>query len=105
MFAIIETGGKQYKVKEGQTLMVEKLPVETGPVVFDRVLLIGGDAVKVGTPNVAGAKVEASVAGQVKAKKVTVIKYKAKVRYRRKIGHRQQYSKVTITKITAPTSA
>lgn len=98
MFAIIKTGGKQYKVREGQTLVVEKL-VADGNVVFDTVLLIGGENAKIGTPTVAGAKVEASVVEHGKGKKLHVIKYKPKVRYRRKIGHRQPFTKVKIEKI------
>ncbi len=95
--AVIATGGKQYVVKEGQTLVVEKLGA-AGSVSFDA-LLIGGDAVKLGTPNVSGAKVTATVLGQGKADKVIIRKFKAKVRYRRKRGHRQQFSKVRIEKI------
>ncbi len=98
MFAIIKTGGKQYKVTEGQTLNVEKLLAE-GNVTFTDVLLVGGDTVKVGTPHVEGAKVEATVLGEVKGPKVVIRKYKAKVRYRRKTGHRQKYTKVRIEKI------
>lgn len=98
MFAIIATGGKQYKVKEGQVLKVEKLEA-VGKVVFDQVLLVGGENVKIGMPHVEGAKVEATVLGEVKGPKVTIRKYKAKVRYRRKTGHRQKYTEVKIDKI------
>ena len=101
MFAIIRTGGKQYKVKEGQTLSVEKLPDDKGKIVFSEVLLLGGEKVKIGTPTIPNAKVEATLVNHGKAKKVTVVKYKAKVRYRRKIGHRQQFTKVKIDKIVA----
>lgn len=101
MFAIIRTGGKQYKVKEGQTLSVEKLSDDKGKIVFSDVLLLGGEKTIVGSPTVANAKVEASLVAQGKAKKVTVVKYKAKVRYRRKTGHRQQFTKVKIDKIVA----
>ncbi|WP_191385057.1 50S ribosomal protein L21 [uncultured Flavonifractor sp.] len=102
MHAIIETGGKQYKVAEGDTLFIEKLPVEAGEAVtFDKVLaVIDGDNLTVGTPVVEGAKVDASVVKNGKGKKVIVFKYKPKKGYRRKQGHRQPYTKVTIGKIS-----
>ena len=102
MHAIIETGGKQYKVAEGDTLFIEKLPVEAGEAVtFDKVLaVIDGDNVTVGTPVVEGAKVDASVVKNGKGKKVVIFKYKPKKGYRRKQGHRQPYTKVTIGKIS-----
>ena len=102
MHAIIETGGKQYKVAEGDTLFIEKLPVEAGEAVtFDKVLaVIDGDNVTVGTPVVEGAKVDASVVKNGKGKKIIVLKYKPKKGYRRKQGHRQPYTKVTIGKIS-----
>lgn len=100
MFAIIQTGGKQYKVTEGQTLLVEKLNAE-GTIAFSDVLLIGGENMKVGTPRVEGAKVEATVLDQVKGPKIIVRKYKPKVRYRRKTGHRQTYTQIRIEKIVA----
>ena len=102
MHAIIETGGKQYKVAEGDTLFIEKLPVEAGEAVtFDKVLaVIDGENVTVGTPVVEGAKVAASVVKNGKGKKVIVFKYKPKKGYRRKQGHRQPYTKVTIGKIS-----
>ena len=102
MDAIIETGGKQYKVAEGDTLFIEKLPVEAGEAVtFDKVLaVIDGDNVTVGTPVVEGAKVDASVVKNGKGKKIIVFKYKPKKGYRRKQGHRQPYTKVTIGKIS-----
>ena len=103
MHAIIETGGKQYKVAEGDTLFIEKLPVEAGEAVtFDKVLaVIDGENVTVGTPVVEGAKVDASVVKNGKGKKVIVFKYKPKKGYRRKQGHRQPYTKVEIKKINA----
>lgn len=102
MNAIIVTGGKQYKVAEGDTLFIEKLPVEAGEAVtFDKVLaVIDGDNVTVGTPVVEGAKVDASVVKNGKGKKIIVFKYKPKKGYRRKQGHRQPYTKVTIGKIS-----
>ena len=102
MFAIIETGGKQVKVEEGQTIWVEKLDVNEGDsFTFDQVLLVGGDSVKVGSPVVEGASVTAKVEKQGRGKKITVFKYKAKKNYKRKQGHRQPYTKLTIEKINA----
>ena len=101
MYAVIVTGGKQYKVSEGDTLFVEKIEAEEGSAVtFDQVLMVGeGEDVKVGAPTVAGATVEASVVENGKAKKVIVYKYKRKTGYHKKNGHRQQYTKVKIEKI------
>ena len=103
MHAIIETGGKQYKVAEGDTLFIEKLPIEAGDTVtFDKVLaVLDGDKATFGAPVVDGAKVTASVVKNGKGKKVIVFKYKPKKGYRRKQGHRQPYTKVTIGKIEA----
>ncbi len=102
MYAIIETGGKQYKVSEGDVLRVEKLGVEAGTsYTFDQVLLVSGDDVKVGAPTVSGATVDADIVGDVKGKKVVVYKYKRKTGYHKKNGHRQQYTEVKITKINA----
>ena len=101
VFAIIETGGKQYKVNEGEIIFVEKLDAEVGAtVVFDSVKVLSKDgALKVGAPNVEGAKVTATVVRQGKAKKIYVIKYKAKKNEKKKIGHRQPYTKLQITAI------
>src|SRR3989338_789998 len=102
--AVIHTGGKQYIVKNGTTLKVEELAGNVGDkLAFDRVFLVGdeGGEVKVGTPNVSGSKVEATILEQGRAPKVMVIKYKRKVRYKRKRGHRQEYTKVKIEKIVA----
>ena len=100
MYAIIETGGKQYKVEQGDVVFVEKLGVEEGETVtFDKVLVVGGDDVKVGTPYVDGASVEASVVKNGKDKKIIVYKYKSKKGYHKKQGHRQPYTKVQIEKI------
>lgn len=102
MYAIIETGGKQIRVEEGQTIFVEKLEVAEGEVVtFDKVLMIGGENVKVGSPVVAGATVTAKVEKQGRAKKIIVFKYKSKKNYRKKQGHRQPYTKLTVEKINA----
>lgn len=103
MHAIIETGGKQYKVAEGDTLFIEKLPVEAGDAItFDKVLaVLDGDKATFGAPTVAGAKVQANVEKNGRGKKIIVFKYHAKKGYRRKQGHRQPYTKVTIGKIEA----
>ena len=103
MTAIFVTGGKQYKVSEGDTLFVEKLEVEEGSsVTFDKVLMAGeGDDVKVGAPTLDGATVEAKVVKNGKAKKIYVFKMKRKKNERTKKGHRQPYTKVEITKINA----
>ena len=100
MYAIIETGGKQYTVEAGDKLRVEKLDANEGDVVtFDKVVFAPGDEPKVGTPYVEGAKVEAKVLAQAKAKKVIVYKYKSKKNERKKNGHRQPYTLVEISGI------
>ena len=101
MYAIIKTGGKQYKVQEGDVIRVEKLDVEEGSEVqFNDVLAVSNDeGLKVGAPVVDGAVVDANVVRQGKAKKIVVFKYKAKKDYRKKQGHRQPYTKVKIEKI------
>ncbi|MFT9849876.1 50S ribosomal protein L21 [Aneurinibacillus sp. REN35] len=103
MYAIIETGGKQYKVEKGTELYIEKLTdAEGDTVTFDRVLLVSGDnGVKMGAPVVEGATVTAKVERHGKGKKIIVYKYKAKKNYRRKQGHRQPYTKVVIDAINA----
>lgn len=100
-FAVIETGGKQYKVTAGQKLKIEKLDVKNGDgVVFDKVLLnVDGDSVNVGTPYVGGVKVEARVLGQGRADKKIVFRYHSKTRYHKKKGHRQPFTEVEITKL------
>lgn len=101
MHAIIETGGKQYKVAEGDVLFIEKLNAEAESTVkFDQVLaVLDGENSKVGTPVVEGASVEAKVVKNGKGKKIDVLKYKAKKNEKTHIGHRQPYTKVEITKI------
>jgi large subunit ribosomal protein L21 len=103
MYAVLTTGGKQYKVSEGDVIFVEKLNVEVDSnVELTEVLAVSnGETLKVGTPVVEGAKVVAKVVAQGKAKKVVVFKYKAKKDYRRKNGHRQPYTKLVIEKIEA----
>ena len=103
MYAIIKTGGKQYRVAEGDVVMVEKLEAAEGDaVVFDQVLTVVNDGdVKVGKPLMEGAKVTGKVEAQGKARKILVFKYKAKSNYRRRQGHRQPFTKVVIEKIEA----
>lgn len=103
MYAVVVTGGKQFRVQEGDVIFVEKLNAEVDSTVeLNEVLAVGTDAgIKVGAPVVEGAKVVAKVAAQGKAKKVIVFKYKAKKDYRRKNGHRQPYTKLVIEKIEA----
>lgn len=100
MYAIIETGGKQYKVQPGDVLDIERLDVgENNTVEFDKVLAVGGDEITVGTPLVEGAKVTAELVDQIRGKKLVVFKMKRRKGLRRKNGHRQSLSKVKITDI------
>ncbi|MDO4459904.1 MAG: 50S ribosomal protein L21 [Clostridia bacterium] len=100
MFAIIETGGKQYKVQNGDVLYIEKLAVEADETVqFPVIAVVGEDGTKFGTPTVEGASVTAKVLKNGKAKKVTIFTYKPKKGEKRKMGHRQPYTKVEITEI------
>ena len=103
MYAIIETGGKQYKVENGSVLFIEKLNVEAdSEVVFDKVIAVGSDdGIKVGAPYVEGATVTAKALKNGKAKKITVATYKAKKNEKRKMGHRQPYTKIEIASINA----
>lgn len=102
MYAIIATGGKQYKVAEGDVIRVEKLEAAAGETVtFDQVLFVNNGEAVVGNPTVAGATVSASVVKQGKAKKVIVYKYKRKTGYHKKNGHRQLFTEVKIDKINA----
>ena len=101
MYAVIETGGKQYRVSEGDLIRVEKLPVEVGSdIAFEQVLLVGsGEDVRVGTPVVDGASVTGRVVEQDRGKKIIVFKMKRRKGYRRKQGHRQDYTKLLIEDI------
>ncbi len=102
MFAVIETGGKQYKVSPGDTISIEKVDAKTGDVFsFDKVLLVSDDSdIRIGSPYVKGAVVEAKVLQQGRGRKKIVFKYHSKARYRKKKGHRQQFTKTEITKIS-----
>ena len=100
VFAVVETGGKQYKVSEGEVIFVEKLGVEDGAeYTFDKVLAIGAETFKVGAPYVEGASVKATVVKSGRGKKIYVFKYKSKKNEKKKIGHRQDYTQVRIDKI------
>jgi large subunit ribosomal protein L21 len=102
MYAVIKTGGKQYRVEAGDKLRVEKLPGAVGDAVtFDHVLLVAGDAVRLGKPLVAGAKVEAKILGQALGPKVVIFRMRRRKNYRRKRGHRQPFTALEITKIVA----
>ncbi len=100
MYAVIVSGGKQYRVSQGDTIYVEKLDQEPDSKVSFDVLMLGSeDGVEVGSPTLAGAKVEGKVVSQVKGEKIVIYKYKSKKNYHRKAGHRQNYTKVEITAI------
>ncbi len=102
MYAIIQTGGKQYRVEKGDTIEVELLGTEDGPVEFKEVVLFNdGKSAHVGTPHVAKCLVKGEVVGDTKGPKVVSFKYKRRKNYRRKVGHRQKYSVVKITDIAA----
>ncbi len=103
MYAVIETGGKQYKVTAGDTVAVEKLDAEVGDIIeLDRVLMVSDEnGVRVGQPAVDGVSVKATVVDQAKGRKVLVFKYRAKQRYRRKVGHRQPLTRLHIDEISA----
>ena len=102
MYAVVETGGKQYKVTVGQTVDVELLGVNEGDTVqFDRVLMVADEGdVRVGRPTVDGARVSATVLGQGRGPKLIAFKYRPKKRYRRKLGHRQGYTRLRVDEIT-----
>jgi len=103
MYAVIKTGGKQYRVSPGDSVEVEKLPYEVGEQIeLDQVLLVaGGSGTEIGRPIVAGAKVKATVTRQAKGRKVIIFKYRPSKRYRRKKGHRQHYTRLRIDDIVA----
>jgi large subunit ribosomal protein L21 len=101
-YAVIKTGGKQYRVEKGDRLRVEKLGGEVGSeVTFDEVLMLGGDTVSVGAPLVSGASVTAKIVAQDRAKKIIIFKYRRRKNYRRKQGHRQPYTELEITGVKA----
>lgn len=102
MYAVIRTGGKQYRVSEGDRVRVERLPGDVGQTVeFDEVLMVGGEKVSVGAPLVSGARVSAEIVGQGRGKKIIVFKIKRRKSYRRKAGHRQHYTELKVTGISA----
>jgi large subunit ribosomal protein L21 len=103
MYAIVNTGGKQYKIKQGDILRVEKIPGEVGsPVSFDKVLMFSdGENVNIGRPVLDNVAVKGHIVDQGKGKKIIVFKYKRRKRYRRKLGHRQQYTEIKIDSIEA----
>jgi large subunit ribosomal protein L21 len=103
MYAIVATGGKQYRVKEGEKLRVEKLSAETGDTIeLDKVLMVGeGDDVKIGAPYLEGAKVTATVAANGRGAKVKIIKFNRRKHYRKQMGHRQSFTEIEITGISA----
>ncbi len=101
-YAVIKTGGKQYRVAQGDRIRVEKLPGDVGAeITFDEVLMLGGDKVAVGTPLVSGASVKAKIVAQDRAKKIIVFKYRRRKNYRRKNGHRQPFTELEITGVSA----
>ena len=103
MYAIVATGGKQYRVQKGEKLRIEKLSAEAGDMVeLDKVLLVGeGDDVKIGTPYLKGAKVTATVAANGRGDKVKIIKFHRRKHYRKQMGHRQSFTEIEITGISA----
>jgi large subunit ribosomal protein L21 len=103
MYAVVNTGGKQYKVRKGETLRIEKIPGEVGsPVTFDRILMVAdGESIRVGQPVLENVRVQAQIVEQDKARKILVFKYKRRKRYRRKQGHRQPYTAIRIDGIEA----
>lgn len=103
VYAVIDSGGKQVTVREGDLVRVERIAGSPGDqVTLDRVLLIGDGETRVGTPTVEGASVQARVVRQARARKIIVMKYKAKAHYRRKTGHRQNFTELRIERIAAP---
>ena len=101
-YAVIKTGGKQYRVSEGDRIRVEKLAGDVGAeVTFDEILMLGGDKVSIGMPLVSGASVKAKIVAQDRAKKVIIFKYRRRKNYRRKQGHRQPFTELVITGVSA----
>ena len=107
MYAVLKSGGKQYKVEEGQVLRLEKLPGDVGSAIkFDQILMIGdGESIQVGQPLVDGASVEARIVDQGRGKKIIVFKYKRRKRYRRKQGHRQEFTAIQVDSILTKTKS
>ncbi len=102
MYAVIESGGKQHRVAEGETLKLEKIEVPTGETVeFDKVLMVGGDEVKIGTPLVEGGKVTGEVVSHGRHKKIRIVKFNRRKHFRKETGHRQWFTEVKITGINA----
>lgn len=101
MYAIIATGGKQYRVSEGDTIYIEKLENEAGDIVTFPVLMLSGETIEVGNPYVEGATVTGKVIRHGKGEKIVILKYKSKKNYRRKAGHRQPFTQVEITGVNA----
>lgn len=102
MYAVFESGGKQHRVAEGESLKLEKIEAATGETIeFDRVLMVGGDDVRVGTPLVDGAKVTAEVLDHGRHEKVRIVKFNRRKHHRKETGHRQWYTEVRITGISA----
>lgn len=103
MYAVIKTGGKQYKVSEGDTLKVEKLPVEAGSSIElnDVLMVANGDEIKIGAPFIEGGSVSATVTAHGRHKKIKIVKFKRRKHYRRQMGHRQDYTELKIEKISA----
>jgi large subunit ribosomal protein L21 len=103
MYAVIQTGGKQYRVAEGQTLKIEKLPAEEGSTIeFDQVLMVAdGDDIKVGAPFVDGGKVSATIKSHGRGEKIKIVKFRRRKHHRKQMGHRQHYTEVQITGISA----
>ncbi|MBN1955170.1 MAG: 50S ribosomal protein L21 [Anaerolineae bacterium] len=100
MYAVIQSGGRQYRVQPGDQLLVEKLPVAAGEKIeLDQVLLVAGEQVKIGTPLVEGARVRASVVAEEKGPKIRIFKYRPRKRYRKRAGHRQTYTRLQIDEI------
>lgn len=103
MYAIVESGGFQFSVREGEKVRIPKLEVEPKEkITLDKVLFVGGEKALIGTPYIDNAKVVAQVVGSGKAEKITVVKFKRRVKYRRKKGHRQEFTEVKIEKILPP---